>query len=446
MVRKFSYAWMSAATMLSNEKLKNLTELDIIKCVEKLDGIRYNKKEGGVCKMNKIKTIFITLAMIVTVALGMGSPKVKAADAVNFEQVPITVLEDMTDFDTSVNLSWQIDYALDRNAGVGEQTYYAKFTLPQDSIVRIKSNTEKEKAFSNNKEFTLYGNSSMGKALVTNDIGYGSGDDWLNLKAGVYYMKCRSELYMSGTSNHTIKVSIGAVPLSKAVTFTQTPNGNKTSVIVDVKQHFAEASVIRYEYAEGNVTASSSWNGTGLKSPQFTVTKNGWYTVRIYVRSTVAWNQDMYYYVPINVKGIDTTAPKISGVSPNKYYKKAVTVKFSDTGSGIKSALLNGKSIKSGKKVKTDARYTLKVTDKAGNSKTVKFVVDKKAPTTNIKAKTYYASVKITFKDKTAGIKAATLNGKKIKSGKKVTANGSYTLKLTDKAGNKKVIKFKIEK
>ena len=81
-----------------------------------------------------------------------------------------------------------------------------------------------------------------------------------------------------------------------------------------------------------------------------------------------------------------------------------------------------------------------------GNIRTVKFVVDKKTPTTNVKAKTYNTDVKITFKDKTAGIKSATLNGKKITSGKTVTASGSYTLKIKDKAGNVKIVKFKIKK
>lgn len=395
--------------------------------------------------MKKWKIRLLMLVVLVTVALGTVNREVKAADD-NIQQVPITILNDMTDFDTSVDLSWQIDYALDGNAGVGEQTFYAKFVLPQDSIVRIKAHIENEQEAAIEKEFTLYGNASMGAALVKNDIWFGSADDWLSLKAGVYYMKCKTSTDMDSISNHTIKVSIGAVPLSKVVTITQSPNTNKNSVTVNVKQHFAEESVVKYEYAEGQLIASSNWDGTSITTPEFTVTKNGWYTVRVYAGSTVALNKDIYYYAQVKVTGIDTASPKITGVSANKYYKKAVTVKFIDTGSGIKSAFLNGKAIKSGKQIKADGKYTLKVTDKAGNSKSVKFVVDKKVPTTNIKAKTYKAPVKITFKDKTSGMKNATLNGKKIKSGKKVKAAGSYTLKLTDKAGNKKVVKFKIQK
>lgn len=72
---------------------------------------------------------------------------------------------------------------------------------------------------------------------------------------------------------------------------------------------------------------------------------------------------------------IDTTKPSISGVANNKVYKSARTVKFADKGSGIKKATLNGKTVKSGKKVTAKGKYTLAVTDKAGNKKTVKFTI-----------------------------------------------------------------------
>lgn len=398
--------------------------------------------------MKKLKTVLLTLAVMVTVALGLGREKVNAAEAIQFEEIPITIVDDMTDFDATVNQSWKVKYYLNSSAGIEEQSYYAKFTLPKDSIVRIKSATENEAFFSNRKELLLYGTSAMDTILVLNDIGDGKGDDWISLKAGTYYLKCYSTLDMRNVSYHSVKVSIGAIPASKAVTFTQTPSADNKSVTVAVAQHFAEAGVIDYYgYAEGKVGAScKDWVKIDTAAPQFTVTKGGWYTVKIHVNSTVSLNQNMDYYVPVKVTGIDTEAPIVTGVSANKYYRKAVTVKFSDAVSGVQSALLNGKSIKSGKKIKTDGKYTLKVTDNLGNSKTVKFVVDKKAPTTNVKAKTYSGTVKITFQDKTAGIQSATLNGKKIKSGKTVKAKGSYTLKITDKAGNVKTVKFAIKK
>jgi hypothetical protein len=70
----------------------------------------------------------------------------------------------------------------------------------------------------------------------------------------------------------------------------------------------------------------------------------------------------------------DTKKPTVKGVKNNKTYKKAVTIKFADA-SGIKKATLNGKKIKSGKKVKKNGHYVLKVTDRAGNTRKVRFKV-----------------------------------------------------------------------
>lgn len=74
------------------------------------------------------------------------------------------------------------------------------------------------------------------------------------------------------------------------------------------------------------------------------------------------------------------------------------------------------------------------------------FMIDKLLPTTNIQSgKSYKIGKKVVFKDN-AGIKKATLNRKKIKSGTKLKKAGKYTLVLTDLAGNKKTIKFNIKK
>lgn len=72
----------------------------------------------------------------------------------------------------------------------------------------------------------------------------------------------------------------------------------------------------------------------------------------------------------------DGTAPKVKGVSNGKTYKKAVTIKYSDK-NGIKSATLNGKSFKSGKKVSKKGSYKVKVVDKAGNVTTLSFKIKK---------------------------------------------------------------------
>ena len=73
---------------------------------------------------------------------------------------------------------------------------------------------------------------------------------------------------------------------------------------------------------------------------------------------------------------IDRTKPSVKGVKNGRTYKKAVTIKFSDK-NGIQSASLNGKPFRNGSKASRKGTYTLKVTDKAGNVKSVKFKIKK---------------------------------------------------------------------
>lgn len=54
--------------------------------------------------------------------------------AVTFQEAKVYELEDMTNYDQSVGLSWQLDWNLDKNAGVSTQKNYAKFTLKKKII------------------------------------------------------------------------------------------------------------------------------------------------------------------------------------------------------------------------------------------------------------------------------------------------------------------------
>lgn len=143
---------------------------------------------------------------------------------------------------------------------------------------------------------------------------------------------------------------------------------------------------------------------------------------------------------------VDSTAPIVKGVANSRYYNTAKIVKWEDK-YGIKSATLNGKSVKSGVRVYTSKKHKLVVTDKAGNKRTVNFVIDQKLPTIKGVAygKTYRTPRTITFSDN-IGVKSATLNGSTIRNGKKVSKPGTYTVRVTDKAGNVKSVKFKIKK
>lgn len=137
----------------------------------------------------------------------------------------------------------------------------------------------------------------------------------------------------------------------------------------------------------------------------------------------------------------------IQGAKNKKAYKRAITIKVSAQ-SAVTSFTVNGKPQATNRfSASKNGKYKVVVKTATGKTKTINFCIDKKKPTTNIKnKKTYKKAVKITFKDSISGIKKATLNGKKIKSGKKVKKNGKYTLKIYDKAGNVKTVKFTIRK
>ncbi|MFJ5717762.1 DUF4350 domain-containing protein [Neobacillus sp. NPDC093127] len=134
----------------------------------------------------------------------------------------------------------------------------------------------------------------------------------------------------------------------------------------------------------------------------------------------------------------DTTSPVVTGVEDNGIYNKDVTITF-DKG----TATLNGKVFTSGTVVSEEGSYTLVVTNSAGNTTTVTFKIDKTAPkVTGVENNGIYnKDVTVSFDKGTA-----TLDGVAFTSGTVVSAEGSHTLVVTDAAGNKTTVTFKIDK
>jgi hypothetical protein len=148
----------------------------------------------------------------------------------------------------------------------------------------------------------------------------------------------------------------------------------------------------------------------------------------------------LYAYTSKSKKKITISGIDENGCTTKNSVKVAADQK-------IKKITVGGKTQSSEKvALKKDGTYTIRVETK--DSVNVFTVCrDTKRPTVSgVKnGETYKNSVKITFKDKTSGVASATLNGKVIKSGKKVTKSGNYTLKVTDRAGNTKIVKFKLK-
>lgn len=77
---------------------------------------------------------------------------------------------------------------------------------------------------------------------------------------------------------------------------------------------------------------------------------------------------------------LDTTPPAVSGVTNNGKYSTNVTPTFTEG-----TATLNGSPFASGTAISMDGTYELIVTDAVNNSTTVKFTIDKTAPTGQLK-------------------------------------------------------------
>jgi hypothetical protein len=133
---------------------------------------------------------------------------------------------------------------------------------------------------------------------------------------------------------------------------------------------------------------------------------------------------------------IDLTAPVVTGVQTNTQYTKPVVISFNEG-----SATLNGKTIAKNYTVDKDGAYELKVKDSAGNETIVMFGLDQLPPVvTGVEAKAYRQHVTPVFVEGTG-----TLNGKPYVSGTPITTDGEYELEVSDRAGNKTVIRFKVD-
>lgn len=161
-------------------------------------------------------------------------------------------------------------------------------------------------------------------------------------------------------------------------------------------------------------------------------------------------------YAVADTELLKGTALTITGASEGEIYNKKKTVSINTADGIIKSM---GVEVNGTEKefsddehpynvtvCSKDGKYTISAELFSGTNQTLTFTVDQTKPKANVENnKTYKSGKKITFSDKTSGIQSAKLDGKNIGSGYKIKKKGTHKLVLTDKAGNKQTIKFKIK-
>ena len=148
---------------------------------------------------------------------------------------------------------------------------------------------------------------------------------------------------------------------------------------------------------------------------------------------------------------IDTVAPVISGVDV-EYNNKSEIVTVKDD--NLASVTVNGveqefEGTSFEKKFPSDGTYTVVATDKAGNSTSVTFTIDKTLPViSGVDVEYNNKSEIVTVKDD--NLASVTVNGVEqefegTSFEKKFPSDGTYTVVATDKAGNSTSVTFTID-
>lgn len=248
---------------------------------------------------------------------------------------------------------------------------YYKIRIFDYSEVNISFNFEQTDNTNVNKaECTLYDENNQ-KITSQRFNSSGGGRNVLSqmLEEGTYYIT------LSGTTAAT-NIKAEAIPY-KINTAPSTQRWTNKDVVVNVSTDFetSEEYVVQGRVQDNKITESAIWgtrneNCLEIVNGKFYATKNGVYSIRVKDK-----NRE-YILKRIKISNIDKTLPSVSGVKNNSTYSKEVTIKFWDKGgSGIRSATLDGKKIKSGTKYSKKGTHTLKVTDNAGNIRSIKFTI-----------------------------------------------------------------------
>lgn len=176
------------------------------------------------------------------------------------------------------------------------------------------------------------------------------------------------------------------------------------------------------------------------------VYNEGKYVIRI---CDAAGNESIYEFC------IDRTPPTgtLINVDTGGYAKEDVKCYIPDQ---YDTATLDGSPYSNMSIISTEGSHEIIITDRAGNSTTYSFFIDKTAPEITLTTTQsggfradYYTNGDVTVKDDDAGgsgVVGRTLNGQNNMDIGTLTAQGNYVYEVSDRAGNKSSVTFTILK
>ncbi len=222
---------------------------------------------------------------------------------------------------------------------------------------------------------------------------------------------------------------------------------NKSAFTVSVNDSYP----YQIQYKEPGASNFSTLTATSITIGSGSYNKNGlWEFKGVDRYGRISEDSFKAYY--------DNVAPTISlsGVMAGGYTKSSVTVTYSDTFlSTYKYRYNDGSevSFSSGKGFSSDGKYSITVTDKAGNSSSTSFTIDSTAPSVSLSGATNggytKSSVTVTYSDANVKTNTYTLNGgtaTSFSSGKVFSSDGVYKITIKDQSGNTTERSFIIDK
>ena len=235
--------------------------------------------------------------------------------------------------------------------------------------------------------------------------------------------------------------------------------GNATTILFNIDKTNPTISGVveggRYKIAVPTFT-----KGVGKLSKLDTANGNAVISTTIYVSGDPITEDGTYRLVVTDAAGneasvtftVDNEAPTITGVEDKGLYNQAKTPDATTNGT-IESVNLtkDGEKVEGyalGNAISEEGVYVLTVTDDLGNESQVTFTIDTTPPTvTGVEnLGEYKAATPIFTEDvKEAKLQKGAGEALDFTSGTEITADDTYVLVVTDKAGNAKTINFTID-
>ncbi|MEK5232994.1 S-layer homology domain-containing protein [Lysinibacillus sp. FSL K6-0232] len=170
------------------------------------------------------------------------------------------------------------------------------------------------------------------------------------------------ELTIEITKNHP---PIGSITINNGAGYT-----SSTNVILTMTASDTEGEAITMRFSNDGTTWSS-WESYASTKGWTLTNGDGSKTIYMQLKDTA----DNISNTLSNTIILDTTPPVITGVTNSGVYNTDVTISFNEG-----TATLNGATFTNGATISTSGNYTVVVTDSAGNTTTITFVIDKTPP------------------------------------------------------------------